>query len=195
MCEEFDRLLSELCSTTLCCGGREGGYREERLCAAIEDAYRAAADSADPPDLGQYLEYLISTLTAQNSKCGGAVCTGAFARFFKGVGASCRGAQRSTGGELAARTVRESVAGRLLEVLRFEDYPPAAKRLAWVAVREASRCPELNEGTGKGSYCEAFCEAVAVNGCRSKHRASFKKMVFKCIDPSVNYSFFSDCYL
>ena len=164
MSEEFDRLLSELCSTTLCDGG-ECGYREERLCVGIEDAYRAAADRGDPPDMGQYLEYLISTLSAQSGKCGGALCARTFARFFKGVGASWRGAQRGAqGGAQAAQGVRESVSGRLLEVIRFEDYPAAAKRLAWVAVREAFRCAALTE---KG----AFCEAAAANGCRSKYSA------------------------
>lgn len=174
MSERFDRLLSELCSNSNSSNNLrsrgENSYKEERLCIDMEDAYKAAADEADPPDLGLYLEYLISSLVAQNGKrCGGgSSCAETFAKFFKGVCAAMRGAQKSTG-DSAAQAVRASVTARLLEIIRFEDYPAAAKRLAWVAARETMKCPEL--GGRSADAREALCEAAATSGLRSKFGA------------------------
>lgn len=84
-----------------------------------------------------------------------------FARFFKGLWVSC-----------CTNGAGESVIGRLLEVLRFEGYLPTIKSLALVVVCKAFMCHKLCGRTGKRSYCDVFCEAVAANGCYSKYSAS-----------------------
>ena len=178
MNERFDRLLSDLCNGNSG-DGNEGTdeYREERLCADIEEAYGAAARDEDAeeglPDLGLYLEYLVSSLVAtqHRKRRPWSVCKEVLARFFRGVCAACRGAARQAGAEAAAR-VRESVVGRLLEIARFEDYPAAAKRLAWTGVCEALRHPELGSGDeSKATAAAAVCEAVAGSGLRNRHGA------------------------